>query len=102
VDDYSSARALAESHRERRDGNNGPEIRRSGMGAGGSTRRESVERTQERNRDQLLQDEAQYGVAFVDGAGYRVDPEQVFKSVVNTYKDWQGRPVTLWHSEATI
>jgi hypothetical protein len=57
-------------------------------------------RTRERNRDLLLQDEREYGVAFTDWQGERVDPNCVFKSVANTYTDSQGRAVKLWKSES--
>ncbi len=53
----------------------------------------------EYNRDLLEQDERMYGVAFVEVMGRRVDPEKVFKSVANTYVDYQGRNVSLWKSE---
>ena len=54
----------------------------------------------EYERDLLEQDEAAFGVAFVDAAGGRVEPEKVFKSEAGTYADYSGRPVRLWKSEA--
>lgn len=52
-------------------------------------------------RERLERDEAQYGVAFVNPRGVRVDPEKVFKSVAGTYADYHGNPVQLWKSEVT-
>lgn len=58
--------------------------------------------TDERNRYLLEQDERECGLAFVDETGQRVDPTKVFKSVANTYVDYQGFGVSLWKSETVI
>lgn len=50
-------------------------------------------------QDELLVDERVHGIAFTDAHGERVDPEQVFKSVANTYVMYNGTPVRLWKSE---
>jgi hypothetical protein len=61
----------------------------------------------ERLREQLEDDEATYGVAFVRPLaatfGYeRVHPEQVFKSEAGTYTDYLGRQVRLWQSSSEV
>lgn len=58
-------------------------------------------------QEQLEDDEARYGVAFVKPFsrtfGYeRVHPEQVFKSEAGTYTDYLGRRVRLWQSSSEV